>query len=110
MAFQDFDIEIQDNKEATPEQISGNIPIAGTPVTINPISGNPIQLAYIHIPGPRDPDNPNSIGDALKISLDGGTNYTTIMANESIFIPGVFTNLVLDTNENTTTYQIILWT
>ncbi len=110
MAFDDFDIEIQDNKQATPEQFDGNVPTAGTPITITPTSGDKIQLAFIHVPGPRDPDNPNALGDAIKFSLDGGTKYTTLLANESIFMPGIFDNLKLDTNEDNTYYQVIVWT
>ncbi len=107
--FNDFDVEIQDLKDSEPEPFNGNVATAATPVTITPTTGRIVKLAFINVPSKRDPDNPNDINDAIKYSVDGGTIYQTLLSGESIYIPGNFTDLRLDTNENGTTYQVILW-
>ena len=107
--FGDFDIEIQDNKNSSLESFIGSIATAGVPSTLTPTSRNSIRLAFINVQSKRDPDNPNDINDAIKYSIDGGITYHTLLSGESIFIPGVFTNLKLDTNNNGTYYQVILW-
>ena len=107
--FEDFDIEIQDLKGSTAEHFNGSVTTAGTPVTITPTSTNPILFFNISVPGVRDPDSPNAIADAIKFSLDGGSNYDYLMSGESIFLPGNIASLTVDTNANGTTYRIIVW-
>jgi uncharacterized protein YaiE (UPF0345 family) len=107
--FDDHDIEIQDEKDSSPEHFNGNVASAGTPVTLTPTSAKPVQLAFIHCNSVRDPSNANAIGDAIKFSLDGGVSWTTLMSGESICVPGIYANLKLDTNENGTYYEVILW-
>ncbi len=109
MGFKDFDIEIQDIRDSDPETFIGNVPTVGVPVVISPTSEKIIQLAFISCNGTRDPDNSNKINDAIKFSIDGGNNWLTLMAGESIYVPGVFDDLRLDTNSNETHYQVILW-
>ena len=107
--FNDFDLEISDDKNSTPENFSGSIATAGSPVTLTPTSTNPVQLAFVNVPSVRDPSAPNSLSDAIRVSLDGGTTYVTLMSGESQYFPGSFASLKLDTNANGTTYQVILW-
>jgi len=107
--FNDFDVEVQNIKDTTPESFSGSVSTAGSPVTITPTSSKSIQYAFIEANSTRDPNNSNSINDALLYSIDGGSNYHTWMSGESISIQGLFDNLKLDTNNNGTYYQVILW-
>jgi len=107
--FQDFDLELQNLKGSEPEKFKAQIPTAGAAVTLTPATGRPVTLAFIDVPSRRDPDNPNGINDAVKYSIDGGNTFLTLLAGESIYIPGTFTDLQLDTNANGTWYQAILW-
>lgn len=109
MSFKNFDVEVQNLDDSTPEQFNGNVATVGSVVTLVPTSAKPIQFAYIEVNGRRDPDNPNAINDAIKYSIDGGTNFNTLMAGESVSLSGIFTDLRLDTNEDGTNYQVILW-
>ena len=108
-SFNDFDLEIQDIKDSDPECFTGNVATAGVPVTLTPTNGRIIQLAFINVNSTRDPDNSNSINDAIKFSIDGGVSWLTLMTGESQYIPGIFTDLRLNTNSNGTHYQVILW-
>lgn len=110
MAFKDFDIEVQDLKGSQPEHFNGSITTAGSTVTITPTSTNPINFFFLSVPGVRDPDNANAISDAIKYSLDGGTTFDYLMSGESIFLPGVIDDIVLDSNANGTFYRLIVWT
>lgn len=107
-SFEDFDIEIQDEKQSNPEHFNGNVTTAGVPVTLSLTSAVEIQWAYIECAGTRDPDNKNNINDSIKYSLDG-TNYIPLMAGESAFVPGIVSEIKLDTNTNGTYYYVILW-
>ena len=95
--------------DAGPEQINGNVAVAGVPNTVAPTSGKHIQTAFIACNSVVDPWNPNAIGDAIRFSLDDGTTWTTLMAGESQHIPGIYNNVQVDTNINGTLYQVILW-
>ena len=107
--FDDFDLEVQDEKDSAPEHFNGAVSISGTPLTIIPSSGKVIQLAFIKVPSVRHPTTPNSLNDAIKFSIDGGTTYMVLLSGESQYIPGIFTNLKLDTNVNGTYYEVIVW-
>jgi len=107
--FDDFDVEVQDERDSDPEHFNGDVTTAGSPETVTPTSGKAVQLAFIQCNSTRDPVNDNNINDALYFSIDGGTTYVTLMAGENIFVPGVFTSIKLDTNTNGTYYQIIVW-
>ena len=107
--FDDFDVEFQNFKNSRAEKFKAQVPTAGVPVTLTPTTGDPITLAFIDVPGKRDPDNPNNINDAIKYSFDGGLTFFTLLAGESVYIPGVFTDLQIDTNNNGTWYRVALW-
>lgn len=107
--FGNFDIEIQDNSDTTPEQFSGTITTAGTAVTITPANAKPIQYLFVNVPGVRDPLVPNAISDAIYVTIDGTTKKITLMSGESQYFPGNFSSFKLDTNANGTTYQAIVW-
>ena len=109
MEFDDFDIEVENSNESDPEHFNGSIVTAGTPISIIPTNTRPIRCAFINVNTTRDPDTPNNIKDAIKVSIDGGTTFITLMSGESQYIPGVFTELQLDSNENGTNYQVIVW-
>ena len=107
--FDDKDIEIQNIKDSDPEPFNGAISTAGVPVTITPSTGRLVQLAYIDCNSTRHSTAPNNINDVIKFSIDGGTTYQELNSGESIFVPGIFTDLRVDTNANGTNYQVILW-
>lgn len=106
--FNDFDLEVQDLADSTPEHFEGTVTTAGSPITITPTNSKPIQLAFINVQGVRDP-NPNGINDAIYITIDGSSNKISFMSGESQYIPGVFNSLKVDSNNNGTSYQIIVW-
>ena len=93
----------------TPEHFNGNVSTAGTPQTIVPGSANPIKTLYVECNGTKHPNNSNGINDAILFSTDGGVVYTALLAGESVFLPGEFTDLRLDTNSNATFFSVILW-
>ena len=103
----DFDVEVQDEKQSNPEHINGNVATAGSSQTITPSSGNKIQLAYIK--NPNKGPNANGFQDVLLVSIDGSTNYTVISRGEYTFFPGVFDSIKIDTNNDGTKYEIIIW-
>ena len=105
--FDDFDVEIQDERDSDPEHFNSNVAVAGVPNSITPTSAKPIQLAYIK--NPNKGVNANDPNDVLYINIDGTVNYTTISRGEYIYIPGVFTTLKIDTNNDGTKYEVIVW-
>ena len=108
--FDDFDVEIQDEKDSAPEHINSNVAIAGSPDTLTPASGKKITLAYIK--NPNKGVRQNDTQDVLYISIDGSvptTGGTTISRGEYTYLAGVFTELKIDTNNNGTIYEVILW-
>ena len=92
-----------------PEHFNGNVTTAGNPITIIPTSLKAISYTFIQCNTVRDPVNPNTISDAIYFSLDNGVTYSTLMAGESIFVPGVYDNVKLDSNSDATNYQVIIW-
>lgn len=105
--FEDFDIEVQDEKDTTPEHQNGQVTTAGTPASLTPTSTKAIQLAYVK--NPNKGPNANGSQDVLLVSIDGGTTYTSVSRGEYAYFPGVFTTLKLDSNNNNVKYEVILW-
>lgn len=103
--FNDFDVEIQDEKDSKPEHINGSVPTAGTPITVTAGNSLPIQQALIVCPG-KGP-NANTGGSYLLVSSDG-TTYTTVPRGGSLRIDGVFDNLKIDASINGVKYELIL--
>ena len=107
MAFEDFDLEIQDEKDSDPEQFNDTVTTAGTPKIESPTSAKPIQLALIK--NPNKGPNANSSQDVLLIIIDGGSQVFSISRGEYVYFPGVFSSISIDTNTNGTNYELILW-
>jgi hypothetical protein len=106
--FSDFDVEIQDIKDSTPEQFNGTVATAGTPVTITPTSAKPIQLILIQ--NPRKGPNANSSSNkVLLVKVDGGALKYSVARGSQIYIPGVYNSFTIDANLNGTNYELILW-
>jgi len=104
--FADFDIEIDNDKDATPEHFNGTITTAGVPVTITPTNAKPITNAII-INQNKGP-NANSADDLIYVNLTAGSTYTTVQRGATLTVSGSFTSLKLDTNNNGTKYEIIV--
>ena len=107
MSFDDFDLETQDIKDTDPEQFVAAVVTAGSPVTITPTNTRPITKAIVI--NPSKGPNANGVNDVLLVSIDGTTNYITIARGESISYPGVFPNISIDTNNNGTNYEVVVW-
>ena len=109
--FDDFDLEIQDDKERGTEHYNGTVTTAGVPVTVSTINNNTIQYTYVYNPT-RGP-NANSPGDMLYISWDGGTTYTTLPRGSSIMWPGKGSgssgeSITIDSNVDGVKYEVML--
>lgn len=104
--FADFDIEISDNKESSGIHYNGVVAVAGTPTSITPT--NPIQLAFVK--NPNKGPNQNSSNIVLLINIDGTSNSISISRGESVYIPGKFTTLKVDSTVNGGKYELIIWT
>jgi hypothetical protein len=104
--FTDFDLEVENNKEAAPEHFNGTVATAGVPVTITPTNGNPISSAII-INQNKGP-NANDINDLLYVNFTAGSTYTTIQRGGNLVISGSFTSIKIDTNVNGTKYEVIV--
>lgn len=105
--FNDFDLEIQNESDSQPEHFNGSITTAGSPSTITPATSRDIGLAFVKNPN-RGP-NQNNFSDVLLVSLDGGSTYTSLSRGESVYLPGMFTSLLIDSNNNNVNYEIIVW-
>lgn len=103
----DFDLEIQNEKDSDPEQFTITVATAGSAISVTPTNTKPIQLAYIKnaSKGP----NSNDPQDVVLITIDGSANVTTVNRGEYVYIPGIFTTLELDTNNNGTKAEVIVW-
>lgn len=103
----DFDVEIQDEKQSAPEHFNGDVATAGTPVVITPTSGNIVQLVLVK--NPNKGPNKNNPNDVLLVSIDGGTTYVSISRGEYSYFPGVFTDLKIDATANGAKYETVVW-
>lgn len=91
--------------DIVPTHFESFIATAGTPDSLS--LTNPIQLAFVF--NPNKGDNKNNSQDVLYITLDGSSNRTTVPRGSSRYFPGVFNTLEVDTNNDGTKYEIILW-
>ena len=110
--FDDFDLEVQDFKDTTPEHLNITVTTAGTPITITRSDNKDITLTYIK--NPNRGNRRNNISDVIYISIDGTdpSSYgTTISRGEYVYIPGSINsgNLKIDSNNNNTNVEIITW-
>lgn len=104
--FNDFDIEIENDKESSSEHYNGSVATAGSPVTLTHTSGN---IKGFIVNNPTKGTNANGINDVLYISTDSGTTYLTIErgANLSISLINIV-DLRIDSNNNGVNYEVIL--
>ena len=107
MAFDDFDVEIQDEKDSQPEVSAGNTGTIGNVTTIAHSTGRQIKGTYIE--SPRIPPTVNPRTSFLEYSIDGGTTYFALKRGEWISLPGVFDDLRLKSNATGTFYKVIIW-
>lgn len=105
--FDDFDVEIQDEKDSGPEQFNDTVATAGSPNTHTPTSTKQIQLAYLK--NPNKGPNANSAQDVILFNIDGGTEFSALARGEYVYIAGVFDDLKIDANNNGVNYEVILW-
>ena len=105
--FNDFDVEIQNERDSNPEQFTKTVTTAGVSVSVTPTSGKPIQLLYVKNPS-KGPNSNNPI-DVILVTVDGGANVTTVNRGEYVYIPGVFTSVSLDSNNDGTVAEVIVW-
>jgi hypothetical protein len=107
--FTDFDVEIADNKDSSPEHKNGSVTTAGTPVTVSRTDAKNSQLVFIN--NPSKGVNANAINAVLYVSIDGGVTYVSLARGESQHFPGVIVNgnLKINASANGVKYEAILW-
>lgn len=107
--FIDFDVEVQDIKGTSPEHKNGTVTTAGSPVTVSRTDS--ANCVYIFVNNPSKGTRANDINDVLYVSIDGGTTYITLSRGESQYFPGYIINgnLKIDTSNNGTNYEVVLW-
>jgi len=107
--FNDFDVEIQDNIQSSPEHKNG---VVGTSVlTIDRTDGENCTAVSIHNPvlGIRK----NSFEDVIYVTFDGSdplTNGETVIIGDSIEVSGLVEvgNVKIVSNNAGTNYEMIL--
>ena len=108
--FDNFDVEIQNECDSTPEHFNGDLGTAGTVTTITPTSGKQIQFAIVVNPGKGSDKNSNN--DVIYASIDGtdpNTKRVTVNKNGRGRFNGLFTELKMTSNNNDTNYEVILY-
>lgn len=103
----DFDVEVKDERGSDPEHVNGTVTTAGFPDSLTLTSGKPIQLALVKNPS-RGP-NRNDFPDVLLVNIDGGATELSLSRGEALYLPGVYTALSIDSNNNGVKYEVILW-
>ena len=103
--FSDFDIEIQDEKDAKVEQINGSVTTAGSAVTVAPSSGLLFNQALI-VNQPIGP-NANAYGTYLTITVDDNTDIITIKRGGHVRIDGRGNNIKIDSNVSGAKFEVI---
>lgn len=83
-----------------PESFIVTVPVAGSPQTVTPANGRFIQVAFINVPrlGPNAGTNANN--DYILYSTDAGNTFHTLRTNESVSLPGIFTDLRIDASKD----------
>lgn len=98
--FNDFDIEIQNEKDSDSESFVATVTTAGSPVTITPTNLKTITCAYIHVPDAGPNVGTNTIGDYILYSTDGGSVFHQLKVNEWIGLPGNFSDIRIDASKD----------
>lgn len=107
MSFKDFNVEVDDNLNNSPEHFNGSVTTAGSPVTITLTSTN--EISNLIIVNPSKGPNSNGVNDLLYLNIDGGSTYITIARGESLALPVNKASIKVDANNNGTNYEIIAW-
>lgn len=104
--FNDFDIEVENEKGNTPEQQIVTVTTAGAPMTVTPSSG---KITNILVINPNKGPNKNQKNDLIYLSLDGSTNYLTIQRGTNLSISGIYLdNFNLDANNNNVVAEVFI--
>lgn len=98
--FEDFDIEVQNEKDSDSESFVVTVATAGSEQTVTPSNSRPIGCAYIDVPSVGPNAGTNEFEDYILWSTDGGTIYHTLKVGEWVNIPGNFDNLKIDASKN----------
>ena len=96
--FGDFDIEVQDEKDAKGEQLVGVVTTAGTPVTIAPSNGKPFQGVEVACQAKGPNSNPKNTWITVKTSSN--TEVSTVVRGGWRFLPIVDDSIEIDSNTN----------
>lgn len=96
----DFDVEIQNEKDSDSESFIATVTTAGSAVTIIPSSSRPIACASIHVPDSGPNVGTNLIEDYILYSTDGGVVFHQLKVNEFVGLPGNFSDLRIDASKN----------
>ena len=105
--FDDFDIEVQNEKDSDPEHFTVTVATAGSPVTISPTNTKPIQLLYVK--NANKGPNANSPNDVVLVTIDGSANVVSVSRGEYTYFPGVFSSVDIDATADGTKAEIIVW-
>jgi hypothetical protein len=89
-----------------PTHFESAVATAGTPDTIT-IPGKKIQLVFVF--NPNKGPSKNQTQDVLFITIDGSPQKTTVPRGASRYFPGTFDTLEVDTNNDGTNYEVIVW-
>jgi len=108
MEFNDFDVEIENKKDSTPEHIEGSVTTAGVPITVTASNAKPIHSAIILNQRVGPNANPSGSTSYLRVSTDGGSNWATVPRNGWITLAGVFDDIRVDAGADGLKYEIIL--
>ena len=103
--FNDFDLEIQDIKDSTPEHTNDTVTTAGTPITVQRTDNKQATLVYVK--NPNKGTRKNDTNDVIYISIDGQDpedEGTTLARGEFIYLPGPIADgdLKFDSNSDGT--------
>jgi hypothetical protein len=99
--------ELLDEKQSRPEHINGTVTTAGTPVSLTPSTGEPIELILVR--NPSKGPNANSSNIVLLINIDGTSTYISLNRGETVYIPGLFSSAKIDSNTNGAKFEVIVW-
>ena len=105
--FGDRDVEIQDETDSEPEHFSVEVLTAGTAINIVPATGRIIQLLYVK--NANKGPNKNGNQDVLLVTLDGSVNAVSVSRGEYTYFPGTFTSVDIDSNNDNTKAEVIVW-
>lgn len=110
MPFDEIQTEVMDSIGKAPVHKNTTVPSAGTPISVKLPNDEKILLALIknNIFGARA----NDFNDVVYYDTEGNDPVavgSTVGIGEYIYLPGPFTELKIDSNNDGTIAEIILW-